>query len=87
MLHNNLLYSNSYSVIIFYIWSGHFSLLSNAYILKFVEFSQGMILPSKDSPVLQRSGIAQDSEVLKAAVNNPTAVEDNNKKNSKWLDN
>ena len=45
-----------------------------------------MILPSKDSPVLQRSGIAQNSEELKAAVNNPAAVEENNKKNSKWLD-
>lgn len=42
-----------------------------------------MILPSKDSPVLQRSGIAQNGEELKAAVNNPAAIEDNNKKNSK----
>ena len=48
-----------------------------------LEFSQGMILPSKDSPVLQRSS----SEALKAAVVNASADSgDANKNKSKWLD-
>lgn len=41
-----------------------------------------MILPSKDSPTLQRAAVTQNNEALKAAVNNPA---DNNKNNSKRL--
>lgn len=48
-----------------------------------LEFSQGMILPSKDSPVLQRSS----SEALKATVvNTPAGSGDGNKNKCEWLD-
>ena len=54
-----------------------------SFLLNLTEFSQGMILPSKDSPVLQRSS----SEALKAAVvNAPAGSGDANKNKSKWLD-
>ena len=50
----------------------------------FAEFSQGMILPSKDSPVLQRAAAdTQNNEIFEAAVNNPAGIGDNNKNNSK----
>jgi len=41
-----------------------------------------MILPSKDSPVLQRSS----SDAPKAVVNDPAGSGDANKNKSKWLD-
>lgn len=45
------------------------------------EFSQGMILPSKDSPVVQRPGSDQNIDAFKTAVNNPSGTGDKNKKN------
>ena len=51
-----------------------------------LEFSQGMILPSKDSPVLQRSSPnSQDNETLKAANNFSAGSGDTNKNDSKSM--
>lgn len=49
------------------------------------EFSQGMILPSKDSPVLKRSNTdTQNNEAFKAAMNNSTgSTNTNQNKNDK----
>ena len=46
-----------------------------------------MILPSKDSPVVQRPGSDQNIDAFKTAVNNPTGTGDKNKKNSKFIRN
>ena len=52
-----------------------------------LEFSQGMILPSKDSPVLQRTSPGnQNNDEFKAVVNAPVSAGDANKNKSKWLD-
>ena len=48
-----------------------------------VEFSQGMILPSKDSQVLHRPDVDQNNAAFKDALNDPTS--DKNKKNSKFI--
>lgn len=43
------------------------------------EFSQGMILPSKESPKTQRSGSDENNEVIKASVLSPATTGDENK--------
>lgn len=51
-----------------------------------VEFSQGMILPSKGSPILQRSSPnSQDNETLKAANNFSASSGDTIKNDSKSI--
>ena len=48
-----------------------------------VEFSQGMILPSKNSQVLHRPDVDQNNAAFKDAMNDPAS--DKNKKNSKSI--
>lgn len=82
---NSFIWWNYVWFIVWYVHVSWHPSLINFYLFFVVvlEFSQGMILPSKDSPVLQRSS----SEALKATVvNTPAGSGDGNKNKCEWLD-